>query len=112
VSIDGVAAQMLILRVLSDTNSGGASDEVIDDAIARVDAAGGAEAFLREVASQHRDISLLDEPARVALEIVLNEARERELLSLNAELLAERWREEEQIAGIADRDLTPPPGLP
>ena len=42
----------------------------------------------------------------LALEIAVNETRERELLLLEAQALEERWRDEERIAAIVDGELS------
>jgi hypothetical protein len=43
----------------------------------------------------------------IALEIALNDENERQLLELELEALESRWREEEELAAIVDRELTP-----
>jgi hypothetical protein len=56
-------------------------------------------------------LGALTEPKSFALEIAANAEVERRLLELELEDLESRWREEEEIAAIADGILTPGPRL-
>ncbi len=56
-------------------------------------------------------IGALPRTEAIALEIAVNEDTERRLLELELEELERRWREEEEIAAIVDRELTPVAGF-
>jgi uncharacterized C2H2 Zn-finger protein len=113
--LQGVAAEHLLRRALAWHNFSGASEAVVRDATAVIERAGSATDLTRSVADRPVYLQQLSEKKSVtrtiALEIALNDDTERRLLELELEELEARWREEEEIAAIADGELTPVPLL-
>lgn len=70
-----------------------------------------AAAFCGDVAADPEWLGDLPDDRRLALEIAVNETNERELLALELRELERRWRGEEEIAAIVDRELTEAPSL-
>jgi hypothetical protein len=65
----------------------------------RVEAAGGRQAFLHDLAREHVALGELEPTERLGLGLALDEAAEAELLELE-------WREAEELAVLMDRELS------
>ncbi|MGD8276457.1 MAG: hypothetical protein PVH00_00460 [Gemmatimonadota bacterium] len=113
--LEGVAAEHLLRRALAWHNFSGASEAVVRDATTVIERAGSPTDLTRSVADRPIYLQQLSGKKSVtrsiALEIALNDDTERRLLELELEELEARWREEEEIAAIADGELTPVPLL-
>lgn len=101
--VTGPAALHALRRGLAWANFRGAPQGRIDEAAQLVERAGTTEAMLARLDGSH--LGVLVPATSLALEMGLAEARERELVRLEARELERRWREEEVIAAIADREL-------
>lgn len=124
--LDGGEAMHMASVLLAGANRFGGSTVRVGVAVARIERAGDAMGFLkrasRDIAwGEGRTQSALNTMRRLgalhlmadeclALEMALHEETERRALEGELELLADAWREAEQIAAIAD-DLLPPHGL-
>lgn len=106
--IGGVAAEHLVRRSLAWHHFSGASEKRVREATAAIEAAGSAEGLTRRVTGQGVRLDGLekDRTAAIALEIAVNEETERRLLEMEVAALEARWKEEEEIAAIADRELS------
>lgn len=113
--LEGLAAEHLLRRSLAWRHFAGATEQVVRDATAVIERAGSAADLTRRVAQRPVYLQHIDgkknRPEAIALEIALNDETERRLLELELEALEARWREEEEIAAIADGELTPLPLL-
>ncbi len=107
----GPDAGRIVRTVLAYQNFNGGDDHLINVACGRIVAARSPVAFVAEVAGWGRSLTDLgSHPAvSLALEIALNDDHERVLLEREVGALEARWQEEETIAAIVDRELTPPP---
>jgi hypothetical protein len=109
--------------LLAGANRFGGSNARVGDAVARIERAGDASGYLRETSRsvawrEGRVMSVLNRLRRfgtlhlsptecLALEMAMHEESERRALEGELDLLADAWREAEQIAAIADDLLTP-----
>jgi hypothetical protein len=113
--LDGPVAQHVLRRVVTYQHFQGASEKTVQAATDYIDRIGATEAVAREMAGTGLRLDDLMAKARrpqaVALEIALNEENERRLLEMELAELEARWRQEEEIAAIADGQLTPSAGL-
>jgi hypothetical protein len=113
--LEGVAAAHVLRRSLAWRHFSGASEKTVREATAAIERAGSAADLTRSVAGRAQYLQQIDvrkNPTEgIALEIALNDETERRLLELELEELEARWREEEEIAAIADGELTPLPML-
>jgi hypothetical protein len=117
----GVTADHLLRRVLAYQNFTGASSKTVKAATQAIDEVGSPTELARRFAAQRVQMGELQSRRRrrdrdvrtraVAFEIAVNDETERRLLELELAQLEERWRQEEEIAAIADGDLTPMPRL-
>lgn len=110
----GTAAEHALRRILAHRHFSGASEGRIRAATAAIDHAGSAGALVRGLAGERIPLHALERKRRthaVALEIAVNEETERRLLEMELAELERRWKEEEEIAAIVDRELTFLPGL-
>lgn len=119
VQLYGNDALPLLREYLPRINRSGASGARVNDAVHMLEQVGTAEAFPRWAASMRRewsakstwgdmgDIAYIPAPARLALEMALNEDTERQALEGELHLLESAWREAEEIAKIADGMFTP-----
>jgi hypothetical protein len=124
--VDGSEAMQMMSVLLAGANRFGGSPVRVGDAVARIERAGDTMSFLRRASRdiawrEGRTQSVLNTMRRLgalhlmadealAMEMALHEETERRALEGELELLADAWREAEQIAAIAD-DLLPPQGL-
>ena len=109
----GAEAHRLMRRVLAYYNYAGAGEPLIKDATARIERAGSAREFVRSMAKRRYYVEMgkKEHELALALEIAVNDDAERELLEMELKELEERWREEEELAGIVDGELTHIPAL-
>jgi len=103
-------------QLLPHINAGGGRQRVVQDAVSILEASPDPEAYLREMTSWRKPgrkgdetglMTKLDQPSRLALEMALHEETERRALEGELWLLEQRWKEAEEIAGIADGLLLP-----
>jgi hypothetical protein len=121
---DGTEAMYIATVLLAGANRYGGSSGDVRDAVAHIDQAGDASAFLRRASRkvewrEGQAVSRLNEirgigalhllpSERLALEMSMHEESERRALEGELQLLADAWREAEEIAAIADGLLDPP----
>jgi hypothetical protein len=107
----GVQSEHVLRRVLAHSHYSGASEKRVKAATQLIDQVGSSGALARTIARNRATISTLSSQAlrteSIALEIAVNDDNERRLLELELEDLEARWKEEEEIAAIVDRELTP-----
>ena len=110
--------------IISGANRFGAPDARVNDAVRQIERAGDASGFLSTAATRTswrsgRMLSLvnayrglgamrLSGTERLALEMAVHEENERRALEGELAVLSAAWRDAEEIAQIADDDLTPP----
>lgn len=104
--ITGAEAEHTLRRVLAYQNFAGAREAEVRSATSLIESAGSAPTLARSLAGQGRRLSSIDVTSSIALEIAVNEDRERRLLELELEALEQQWKEEEEIAAIVDGELT------
>ncbi|MGH7669266.1 MAG: hypothetical protein ACRENQ_07190 [Gemmatimonadaceae bacterium] len=121
---DGTEAMYIATVLLAGANRYGGSGGDVRRAVDRIEQAGDASAFLRKASRvvewrEGRVMSRLNEmrrlgalhlmsSERLALEMSMHEESERRALEGELQLLADAWREAENIAAIADSLLDPP----
>jgi len=108
--ITGVEAEHVLRRVLAYQNFAGGKESQVRDATNLIQQAGSAPSLAHSLALPGRRLASIDATSAIALEIAVNEDRERRLLELELTALEEQWREEEEIAAIVDNELTWLPG--
>lgn len=114
-NIEGDAATQALARLLPVVNFAGDGRRTVSDAVELVSqAASGTDALLRPKSAggpmpdtREPTLGSLNAPLRLALEMALHEADERRALEGELAELEARWREAEEIAGIADNLLLP-----
>jgi len=111
-AVPDVLAHQVLRRALVCVNFAGISAEKLDDAVRELEEADTAGAFASRLASMEINLKTLPAKSSMAFEIAVNEEHERVLLSLELDQLEEQWRREEEIAAIADGELTPGPDDP
>ena len=107
--LNAAEAELFVHRYLAHRNMFGASGRRIDDAAEQIDVAGSSTAFVSRVLRARTPLTELNKAGIVAFEMALNDESERGLLQLKVAELQARWREAEEIAAIADGELTPGP---
>jgi hypothetical protein len=121
---DGMAAIHATGVLISGANRFGADHARVNDAVRQIERAGDAHGFLSAAATRTswrsgRILSLVNSyrglgamrlsgTERLALEMAVHEEHERRALEGELALLEAAWRDAEEIAQIADEDLTPP----
>jgi len=121
---EGTAAIHATGLLISGANRYGASNAHVNDAVRQIERAGDATGFLSAAATRNswrsgRILSLVNSyrglgamrlsgTERLALEMAVHEENERRALEGELAVLAAAWRDAEEIAAIADDDLTPP----
>ena len=101
--------------ILPRINAKGGSGRTIRSAVSWIESAGQPDRFVKRLAHRQQarnspagvQMSTLAEPTRLALEMALNEERERRALEGELWLLERRWKEAEEIAAISDNLLLP-----
>lgn len=104
-------AERALERLLAYRNHRGAEPGTVEAAARRVEDAGSAPSFTRQVAEGEPSLGSIGPTAGVALEIALAGSRERRLMEMEAAELEAHWRREEELAEIIDGELTPIPLL-
>lgn len=114
----GTAAIHTACVLLAHANRHGASAGEVRDAVTRIEQHGDSSTFLAEASNRgasrgrimsmlnvYRDLGALrlDGPERLALEMAMHEETERRALEGELTMLAEAWRNAEEIAAIADK---------
>lgn len=108
-------AARILDAILPSINAKGGSGKTIRAAVSRIESAGRPQRLVKRLAHRQRSpnspagvqLSTLAEPTRLALEMALNEERERRALEGELWLLERRWKEAEEIAAISDDLLLP-----
>lgn len=104
----GLGAEHILRRVLAYENFSGGDEAAIGKAMSWIGECGSAEGALRHAAAQRFAVGQFSGVYDLAIEIALTTYVERGLMDLELKRLEARWREEEEIAAIVDRELTPP----
>jgi hypothetical protein len=120
----GTEAMIATGKIISGANRFGAPNASVEDAVREIEAAGDANGFLSAASSRNgwrrgRIQSLvnvyrrlgamkLSPTERLALEMSVHEESERRAMEGELAVLETAWRDAEQIAQIADDELTPP----
>jgi len=121
---EGTSAIQATGVLISGANRFGAPNARVNDAVRQIELAGDAHGFLNAAATRTswrsgRLLSLVNSyrglgamrlsgTERLALEMAVHEEHERRALEGELALLEAAWRDAEEIAQIADEDLTPP----
>jgi hypothetical protein len=121
---EGTAAIHATGVLISGANRFGASDAHVNDAVRQIERAGDANGFLAAASTRNnwrsgRLLSLVNSyrglgamrlsgTERLALEMAVHEENERRALEGELAVLEAAWRDAEEIAAIADVELTPP----
>jgi hypothetical protein len=102
----GLTAEHVLRRMLAYENFSGGDEEKVMGAMSLIDGSGSAEEMLRQVAAQRSRLDRFSGTSTLAIEIALATTVEQDLLDMELIQLEARWREEEEIAAIVDRELT------
>jgi hypothetical protein len=102
-ALDGVAAEHTLRRVLAHRNFTGAAEAEVRTAMEAIESHPSARDFTRSLAGRTPALGSLTRKGALALEIALSADVEKRLLEMELKALEIRWREEEEIAAIADR---------
>jgi hypothetical protein len=105
--LDSRQSERTLRRVLAYQHYVGAPVERVQSAVALIDRAGTPSALAGTLARYGRTLGDLPAAGAVAMDIAANEAAERALLALEASVLEQYWRQEEELAAIVDGELTP-----
>ena len=117
--LSGMAAERAMRVLLPHVNAGGGSRDDVADAVHVIEHTPDVHRLIRNTAKHHGSglhshdpirLSKLPVHARLALEMSVHEDSERRALEGELHLLAEAWREAEEVAAIAD-DLFVPPSV-
>lgn len=122
--MNGTRALHATSVILANTNREGGDVRVVNSAVEEIERAGTAQGFLEEASNRNgwrgiRTVSVLNryrrlgamklsQVERLALEMSIHEETERRVIEGELTVLAEAWREAEEIAAICDGVLTPP----
>jgi hypothetical protein len=112
--LTGAVADHALRRILARRHFSGASENRIREATRAIEHAGSAQQLARKVTERRptmEEMGRMDRTRSVALEIAVNDETERRLLEMELWELERRWKEEEEIAAIVDRELSFVPGL-
>lgn len=105
--LHGDIAENTLRRLLAYQNIGGASERRITDAARAIEDAGSAGEFALSVTDRRHSLWKMGATGTIGLEIALNETVEKRMLDLEVRALEFMWKQEEEIARIIDRELTP-----
>ena len=120
-TLTGARAEQAAAVMLAHLNRAGAEPETVTTALDRLVDAGSSEAFVAQLSRPMRwrggtsdgprefAFPRASAPTRLALEIALNDDRERRAMEGELRDLEQAWREAEEIAAIADNLLVPDP---
>lgn len=109
--IKGAHGDHLVRRALAFRNYAGAGEVELRHAMRAIEGAGSPGRLARRVAHHRAPLGRLIPIDSLALEIAVNEESERRLLEMELAEIEARWRTEEEIASIADGELTPVSGF-
>lgn len=109
--LTGTEGERTLRRALAYQHFGGASEKRIRSATRLIEEAGSPKDLARIVVGDGRRLLDLKRTGSIALEIAASDSAERRLLELELADLEAHWRQEEQLAGIIDGELTPLPPL-
>ena len=113
--IVGVEAEHTLRRSLAWHHFGGADEADLRRAMDAVERIGSPELVVERLAAEEAYVGALalanNRPRGLALEISLSQSTEERWLKMELVELEARWREEEMIAAVVDRELTPVQGL-
>ncbi|GMV05625.1 MAG: hypothetical protein AMXMBFR53_19020 [Gemmatimonadota bacterium] len=105
--LHGDVAENALRRILAYQNIAGASERRIADAARAIEHVGSAGEFALDATRRRETLWRMGSLGTVALEIALNESVERRMLDLEVRSLEWMWKQEEELARIIDRELTP-----
>lgn len=111
VRLEGTAAERTARRLLAYHHFAGASERRVAQATKIIETAGSTDDFARSALGSGRRLGDLPRTYTIGLEIAANDVIEQRLLQLELAELEAVWRQEEEIAAIADGELTPLPLL-
>ena len=109
--LSGATGERVLRRVLAFNHNKGATEREVKSATRLIEEAGSASALARIVVQGGRRLGDIQRTGALGLEIAANEHAEQRLLELELADLEATWREEEELAGIVDDELTPLPLL-
>jgi hypothetical protein len=104
--LTGVPAVHTLRRLLAYQNFAGAGPADVRHAAEFVESAADGAQLLDTLLPLHRSLAAATTLGMLTLEIALNHDVERQLLQMELHELELRWQQEEEIAAIADRELT------
>jgi len=105
--LHGDVAENTLRRLLAYQNIGGASERRITEAARAIEESGSAGEFALDVTDRRHSLWKMGATGTIGLEIALNETVEKRMLDLEVRALEFMWKQEEEIAQIIDRELTP-----
>lgn len=108
--LSGHDAARVLRRMLAYQNYDGASARLVDAAMTLIEDAGSPAELSQHFQQRHARLGALKVRELLALEIAANDEDEQRLAELEVASFERVWREEEQIAALADGELTPWPG--
>jgi len=131
-TVTGEEAHRVAGRLMAQANRAGAKRGVVDEAVQRIEEARDPALYLERTIQAHAaeprfpaigftgrppkkpravdipgSLARLDQPARLAVEMALHEEHERRALEGELFLLAQAWKEAEEVAAISDNLLLP-----
>lgn len=109
--LDGRDAERTIQRVLAYHHFDGASETRVQSASRLIEEAGSPGNLTRLLLREGRRVGDLQRTGAIALEIAAHESNEQRLLEMQLAELEAVWRQEEELAGIIDGELTEVPLL-
>lgn len=98
---------MALARIMAFRNRSGETRVTVQAATRLLGDPEGPEALFRLLSRHGRPLGELQPIGLTALEVLVNEARDRTVMRLEAEALQARWRREEELAALFDGELSP-----
>lgn len=105
--LDGLEAELALARILAFQNQRGEARVTVQAAARLVRDPEGPKNLVRLLSRYGKPLSELQGMGLTALEILVNAARERTLMKLEAEALQAQWKGEEELASLLDGELSP-----
>ena len=109
--LSGASGERVLRRVLAFNHNKGATEREVKSATRLIEEAGSPSALARILIQSGRRLGYIQRTGALGLEIAANDHAEQRLLELELVELEATWREEEELAGIVDDELTPLPIL-
>lgn len=109
--LGGREAERTLQRVFAYQHFDGASEERVRSATRLIEEAGSPDRLARILLRDGRRVGDLQRTGAIALEIAAHESSEQRLLEVELAELEAVWRQEEELAGIIDGELTDVPLL-